>query len=599
MKALVCIDNNLQNDSRLKRHVSALAEVYHQVHVLARPIPNHVFGIKKENVLFSFYEERELEYPITSKLRKLLKEWELLEIISFICPIIQSDDYYQLNVMKHFIKDIDEKLQGDRWKEIRERKEEQMELQPAISYVMSFLKNSIFMAEQALQVEADVIICNDVDTLLCGVIHKKKYNSRLIYDIHDITCDLSPNIFPLIYSEILMNYEKELIQYADCVIGVGDYLLNWVRKHYGLFIPCIPIYSCNQEKFLKNVPKKRINIEKNIRLYFHGAAFPARKLENVIYAIKKVEGFDLVIRSEENTYLKGIKEIIKMEHLEHRVLFLELVSTQDILKATNQDGDIGIYVTDPYDCVNWMASFTNKFMEYLGAGLPIITTKAVDQAKIVNQYKCGFILEDDSVDSIERILQYVLCNRDKLNMMANNSWKVGRTIFDWSKYKQYFLGAVQGDISIINQSKLPDLMEYERCIIQIWKNEDFMIHRLGVLEKKLLDCYKNGTNQFLEHKKEEYLVEATDLFVEQKNKKFDLYLKNKFNQLACKTGKKDILINSCYEIYLFITTIFIYNTFCNNSSLAWFISMPIIYLLNKIGIALVLRLSYRLWKSKE
>lgn len=310
MKVLVCIDNNLKIDTRLKRHVSTIAAKTDSVHVLVRANPKEGFGLELPNVTHSFFDEQNFKYRLTvmpSKIRKTAKALGIYNEILKVCPFLISNEFYQENVMSAYSEFLGKNLRGGRWKEITGREAEEMSMQQAMSYVVSFLINSIYMAKEASKFAADVILCNDVDTLLCGVVHKKKYHSRVVYDVHDIMCDISPKVFPLLYSEMLMKFESIFIHAADRVMGVGDYLLQWEQMHYGISAPCIPIYSCNKKEYLEGIFPKKYAGNKPIRIYFHGYAFEARKLDVMVKAVRNIEGIKLVFRSDSNDYLDGIK----------------------------------------------------------------------------------------------------------------------------------------------------------------------------------------------------------------------------------------------------------------------------------------------------
>ena len=444
MKVLVCIDNNLQNDARLKRHVSAIAEIAESVHVLARPNPNTKFGLDLPNVSYSFFDYEVDKMVKPKKIRKLLKQLNVYDEICKICPFLNYNEYYDAELMKAYQLYLKKCTESERWKDITGRQAEHMDEQPAMSYVVSFILSSIYMAEMASEIEADVVLCNDVDTLLCGIVHKKKYNSRIVYDIHDVTCDISPNVFPLIYSEMLMYYEKNLIQSVDTVMSVGDYLLSWVQYHYNILVPCVPIYSCGDKKYLQNVECKKFD-NSEIRIYFHGAAYEARNLDVMVQALLEVEGIRLVFRCPLNEYMNGIKKLVTNLKLEHRVDFLDTVRSEDLILSANKDGDVGIYASVPEGCVNWTASFTNKFMEYLGAGLPIITTRTPDQSAVIEKYHCGFILQDDTIESMSKVYKEVLARKDELAIMARNAYKVGHEVFDWDIYKERLKRIITND----------------------------------------------------------------------------------------------------------------------------------------------------------
>lgn len=477
MKALVCIDNNLKIDSRLKRHIKAMATVMEEVYVLARPIPNHEFGLDIPNVKFSFFEIDYSQYSDTSIFRKAISDLGVSEEIADVCPFIDYESYYNEDLIKAYDIWLSETMKGDRWQEVLNRIPEEMSLSAAMSYIYIFLLNSAFMAKEACSISADIILCNDVDTLLCGVAHKKKFGSRLVYDIHDATYDISPGVFPLMYSKMLMRYEYKFSTYPDCVMSVGKHLLQWVQRHYGLGQPCVPMYSCNEADDMRNIMPKHYGSNDKIKIYFHGAAYPARKLDVMVQALPAVPEIELVFRCDDNEYIQNVRQLAEVCGVTERVHFLDMVPTKEVARAANRDGDVGIYASVPDGCINWASSFTNKFVEYLGAGLPVLTTKAEDQMQIVKKYNCGFILEDDSVQSMERAFQNIVKNRKKLNKMSKHAWKTARRKLNWSNLESLFLSIILNrETWRIQRGSLRALNINDSRILKEWDKQDAENH---------------------------------------------------------------------------------------------------------------------------
>lgn len=470
MKVLVCIDNNLKMDSRLKRHIKAIAKVVDEVHVLARPNPNHDFGLDIANVTYSFFEIDYSHYSDNEIMKKAMKDLNVYEEIEEICPFINCSDYYAEEIVEAYDEWLSDTMKGGRWQDVLNGTPEQMPLSSAMSYTHIFLLNSVFMAYRASNIKADVILCNDIDTLLCGVVHKKKYGSRLIYDIHDATYDISPGVFPMMYRKMLVKYEYQFSKYPDAVMSVGKHLLRWVKRHYGLKQLCVPMYSCNEEDVLQGVKAKHYSNDTPIRVYFHGAAYAARKLDIMVQALPKVKDIELVFRCDNNEYIQEVKKLAEKIGVKERVHFLEMVPTNEVVIAANKDGDIGIYASIPDGCINWASSFTNKFVEYLGAGLPILTTKAEDQMRIVQKYKCGFILESDSVECMENAFKEIISNRDKLDTMSRNSWKVARTKLNWTSLEQTLVSLILGKNVI--KGKLSTLSLMDKHTLREWEKQD-------------------------------------------------------------------------------------------------------------------------------
>lgn len=470
MKALLLIGNNVKYDTRVKRHTLAISQVVDSVHVLARPIPDNEFGLKKENIEYSFFDYEYTPYPMNRFVMDFASVWNLEEIFLKCFPILACDDYYNMDNIIYYNSLLDMMISGDRWCDIRNRKSENLDLDKALSYPLVFFDCSVQYAKKALEIPADVVVCNDIDTLLCGVVHKLKYNSRLIYDFHDIAADITENVFPQMYSNVLALFEKHFIQYADVVMSVSGAGLAWSKRTYGYSADGIAMLNCSDtDSISRYLPVKTIP-NGNIRIYYHGMSDVSRGLLELIYAVENKKGFEVVLRCLPSANLEHIKEEVKRLRMNDRVLFLEPVEPMEIPSAANRDGDIGFHMCDTNKCLNWRFALTNKFIEYTKAGLPIISSATEEQGRIVKKYKNGWILEKNSQEGISKILDEILKQKSRIPSMSEGSFRAADEMLRWDKYREILQGIIVGDKRIIEKNKINESVNYFRR--KHWDKQD-------------------------------------------------------------------------------------------------------------------------------
>ena len=473
MNIIVCIGNNLQHDTRVKRHISALLDKGHHVHVVAFPEPNNTFGMAEKNLTYSFVDFKYTDYPITPVLRRFLEKYKIWKKFLSIFPFLNTNKYYDNKNIIKYKRKLDLLISGNRWEEITGRKAEPMPDDQALSYPLIFLDKTIQFVKEVLKYDADCILCNDEDTLLCGVIHKIAKGTRFVYDFHDLMSDISDGVFPQIYSNFLALFEKTFIKYADAVMSVSVAELEWTKKHYGFRQPAIAMLNCSDVKLDSQIHKKSFN--KKLRIYFHGIVGPDKGLWEMIKILEDRDDFEFIIRGIQSDFLDQLKDYVKDKNLNNKIHFKEPVSPKEIPAASNKDGDIGYSFINYKECINWECALTNKFIEYCKGGLPIITSAAKEQARIIKEYHNGWVLEDNSINSIKNVLNAIIRDKEKLSEMSDNSFKVANEIFDWNNYKQLFVDIIVGNKHTIEKNNI----HYKNNYLQLfkWEIED-LINRL-------------------------------------------------------------------------------------------------------------------------
>jgi glycosyltransferase involved in cell wall biosynthesis len=80
-------------------------------------------------------------------------------------------------------------------------------------------------AESAVvDIEADIVHCHDLDTLLPGVRIKRRLGCPLIYDCHEPYPELMQQYLPGILCPMLKSFEERLLRFADHVVTIGPRL---------------------------------------------------------------------------------------------------------------------------------------------------------------------------------------------------------------------------------------------------------------------------------------------------------------------------------------------------------------------------------------
>ena len=483
---MILIGNNLKYDTRVKRHAKTISDFADSVHIFARPTPDDKFGMKQAaaNITYSFLKDMVWEHPVNRKILEFADNWDLGDVFRKSLPVLECDSYYNIPDLERYTKILDKIVSGERWNDITSRESEKMDISNAVSYSLSFMEGSIQFAMQAVNEKADVVLCNDIDTLLAGVVHKKKYGSRLLYDFHDIMADISDGCFPQMYSNTLVQFEKHLIQYADVVMSISKTILGWSKEHYGYKAPAIPILNCSAVETKKKLPIKHTP-SGVIKIYYHGMSDTSRGLMELIQAVEIFDEFCVVLRCLPSKNLDELKRYVNEKQLDGKVTFLEPVVPEEIPEAANCAGDIGFHLCNSQKCLNWRFALTNKFIEYTKGGLPVITSNTDEQGRIVRKYHNGWLLEENTKEGIIKTLNKILNEKGKIPRMSANSFLVSAKLFRWKRYAKALEGAVCNKSSVIWKNALKLRMDKEKQ--RQWDKEDELNYMQAMSDSVLIE----------------------------------------------------------------------------------------------------------------
>jgi glycosyltransferase involved in cell wall biosynthesis len=291
----------------------------------------------------------------------------------------------------------------------------------------------IFWRElHGMAIKPDLVHCNDLDTLLIGVMAKKIFNNKLVYDCHEFWpySDVEATWYQKMLSSKL---EKWLIRYADHIITVNPMLASEMEKSYKVKIQSLP----NCEPWVEQKHSNLINeIEKlangRVKFLFQGNFAPMRGIEELINAWEYIDGTKaaLFLRGPNNIHKKICIEAVKKTGLLGKgIFFPDAVSEEDLVSAAMQ-AEIGIIPYKPV-CVNYKYACPNKLSQYMQAGLTIMTNNLPYVTSIIDKYSCGLTYDSKDEDSMVKAFNYAIDNPDFRNKCRENSIRFSREEYNW------------------------------------------------------------------------------------------------------------------------------------------------------------------------
>lgn len=442
-KAIVLIDNNLEHDNRVKRHVTTLLNLGHEVTVIAAPIPSAVPGLAHDRLKVIFWPPP--DYTAEPHIVRRLAQ--AAGVAGYVFQAFPAAFAAHANAPR--LAPVSEQIQARQlgcswWAPFRGHISKagtnpDDDRRATLVYFEHMLSWACFTRRH----EADLIYCNDLPSLLAGVAHKLRYKSRLVYDAHEIYYDMAPGAHSRLWKESMALLEMHLAGQADSVIGVSESHAEWMRRTYTLApaVRCVPnVFGMGQE--VGPPPPRAVQLP--LRVYYHGASDQWRGLDNLTRAIALVPDAQLVLRCYPSPTLEGVKALAADLGVADRVKVLPLVKPDQMIEAIRAEADVGIHACEPPTALNIKVGLSNKFIEYLMAGIPIITAPLDEQARIVREYELGCVLPDNSPAEIARALRWMIDRRAEMPAMGARAYQAANRRFSWKTIRQTLETALAG-----------------------------------------------------------------------------------------------------------------------------------------------------------
>ncbi len=246
-------------------------------------------------------------------------------------------------------------------------------------------------------IPADIVIVHDLDALPLAV-HAFK-ESTIILDAHEYT----PREFEdnLVWRIFFQKYRQYLcatyIPRVHRMITVCRTIADEYRKHFNVS----PIVVTNAPYYEEITPTP--TDRNRIRMIYHGAAIPSRRIEKLIMMIGMLDNrfsLHLMLVPGNVSYIKKLKN---MANGKSNIEFVAPVAMKDIPKTISKY-DIGLFFIEPSN-FNYLYALPNKFFEFIQARLALAGGPSPEMAGIVRDHGCGVVAKDFRAASLAEVLQ--------------------------------------------------------------------------------------------------------------------------------------------------------------------------------------------------
>jgi len=292
----------------------------------------------------------------------------------------------------------------------------------------------------------DVVHCNDLDTLLVGVLAKQRYGCRVIYDAHEFypVSDPDGKWIDITFFSAL---ERYLIRKADAVVTVNPMLGEAMRAAYHLD----RVYSVpNAEPWTGASPRPSGSemdrlANGRVKFLFQGRFTPGRGIDELIEGWAAVDGgrAALFLRGPDNMWRKAaIEKAAQLGLLDRSVYFLDAVREDQLVPAA-AEADVGIIPYKPL-IINDRLSCPNKLSQYLHAGLMVLANDLPYVKSVLTEADAGLFYNSTDLGTLAAAVGQVLDNPELLQRGRENARRFARERFNWQVQGEILLTLYRG-----------------------------------------------------------------------------------------------------------------------------------------------------------
>ncbi len=254
--------------------------------------------------------------------------------------------------------------------------------------------------------KCDLLYANDLDTLLPNYLISKIKRIPIIYDSHELFCEVPELKSSPLKRKIWLLVEGWIVPKLKNCITVNKSIASIYNEKYKVHFHVVRNIPDTPTNF---IPKSRAELNlptDKFILILQGAGINIdRGAEELLEAMQKTSNAYLLIIGSGDVWTQLTKLQAELK-LQNKVKLIPKLSKRDLMQYTF-NADLGISIDKPNN-LNYLNSLPNKIFDYLHAGLPILASRLPELEQLINNYKVGTFIENHQPNHIAEVINQLI-----------------------------------------------------------------------------------------------------------------------------------------------------------------------------------------------
>jgi|TARA_B100002003_G_C14051627_1_gene506436 glycosyltransferase involved in cell wall biosynthesis len=281
---------------------------------------------------------------------------------------------------------------------------------------LMFEKGPLFYAEFNFRLffflifkKADMLISNDLDTLLPNYLVKKIKKIPLVYDAHEYFTEVPELVNRRHIQGIWKFIERKIFPNLTDVITVNDSISDLYYNDYGTR-PHVVRNIPRRSQSLRTATRKSLGLpDDNYIIILQGSGINVQRgAEELVEAMQFVDNTILLIIGGGDV-INLLKDMVNKLDLKNKVIFKPRLPYEQMMQYTAV-ADLGLTLDKPTN-LNYKFSLPNKLFDYIQAGIPVLSSVLPEIEKIILKYHVGDFITDHNPRNISDKINHMLKNQ--------------------------------------------------------------------------------------------------------------------------------------------------------------------------------------------
>lgn len=266
--------------------------------------------------------------------------------------------------------------------------------------------------------KVDILVANDLDTLLANYLVSRIRKVTLIYDSHEYFTGVPEIQNRPFVRKVWQTIEKWIFPKLEHIYTVNQSIARIYEEKYNVNVGIVRNVSCKWNRS-GNCSRNQLGLPANrFIVILQGSGINIdRGAEEAVLSMQYLDNTILMIIGD-GDIVKNLKQMVFEQGLQSKVMFMEKVPYNILMNFTCA-ADVGITL-DKDTNLNYKYSLPNKLFDYIQAGVPVLASKVVEVENIIKSYNIGDIIDNHNPEHIASKLKNMFSDMDRMQLWKKN-----------------------------------------------------------------------------------------------------------------------------------------------------------------------------------
>ena len=264
----------------------------------------------------------------------------------------------------------------------------------------------------------DIIVSNDLDTLLPCYLLSKIKRCDLVYDSHEYYTESEGLLGKKYKKKIWEAIEQLIFPKLKYIITVNDSIAAIYEKKYNKKISVVRNIP-PKSKIIRLKNKEDLGLRPKTKMVLLQGAYIDKDRGGIelVQAMQYIKSDIVLFIIGEGQEITTMKSITKKLSLSDKIKFISKIPHDQLVQYT-LNADLGISI-DKATNLNYKYSLPNKIFDYMYSEVPILISKLPEIIKIHEKYPFGLIINSHDPEHIASKIEESFVDPNYLNWKKN------------------------------------------------------------------------------------------------------------------------------------------------------------------------------------